>query len=217
MVTDELYRPYKSDKLALFQNKLSPTAKLPYYGISMPNLRGLARGIDCSDIEIKWHEDVILCGLALGLEKTAFSCKIDKLNKILPYLSSWDHTDSIVTAFKPRPDEKRQLVEYFSSLTRSDETFIRRLGIVWLMANRNNIDYEEALKTIIKADNGDDYYVMMAVSWALSFYALDGRDISQELEKVSETTKTKTLQKLRESKRTNKNLSIEIVRDRKTN
>ena len=50
MVTDELYRPYKSDKLALFQNKLSPTAKLPYYGISMPNLRGLARGIDCSDI-----------------------------------------------------------------------------------------------------------------------------------------------------------------------
>lgn len=109
------------------------------------------------------------------------------------------------------------MVEYFSSLTRSDETFIRRLGIVWLMANRNNIDYEEALKTIIKADNGDDYYVMMAVSWALSFYALDGRDISKELEKVSETTKTKTLQKLRESKRTNKNLSIEIVRDRKTN
>ena len=145
----------------------------------------------------------------MGLEKTSFLNKIERLNSLLPYLSSWDHTDTIVTAFKAKGPESEMMMKYFASLLKSKDTFTKRLGIVWLMLNRNEVDYYEALELIIGADDGDDYYVMMAVSWALSFYALDGKDISKELEIVSENTKKMTERKIKESKRTSKNLKIE--------
>lgn len=208
MATDNLYEPYKNEKLSLFQKKLSPSAILPFYGISIPNLRGLAKTFSWQGLDIKWHEDVILYGLSLGLEKAPFDQKISRLNSLLPYLSSWDHTDTITTAFKVNSRDKDAMVDYFKQLTLSSSTFIRRLGIVWLMNNRHSIDYEDALRTIVQADNGDDYYVMMAVSWALSFFAMDGKDITFELYTVSEATKAKTLQKIRESARKDKRLTI---------
>lgn len=208
MVTDALYEPYRNEALARFQKKLSPSSKLPYYGISMPNLRALAKTTKFDEIEIKYHEDVILKGLSLALEKGPFKEKICFLDSLLCHLSSWDHTDTIASAFKSNALEKDDMFSYFSSLLMREETFIRRLGIVWLMANRHSIDYDAALKLIVDADKEDDYYVMMAVSWALSFYFFDGKDISKELDIVSETTRKKAIQKIKESQRQTKTLTL---------
>ena len=212
MVTDSIYEPFRKANLAIFQKKLSPSAKLPFYGISIPSLRLIAKTVLFEDITITYHEDVILKGLALGLEMSPFENKIKRLNSLLPHLSSWDHTDTIVTNFKAKDSDKDAMFKYFSSLLESKETFTKRLGIVWLMSNRNEVDYYKALDLIVSADDGNDYYVMMAVSWALSFYALDGKDISNELEKVSANTKKMTERKIKESKRSSKNMNIETFK-----
>ena len=175
-------------------------------------MRLIAKTVLFEDITITYHEDVILKGLALGLEKSPFENKIKRLNSLLPYLSSWDHTDTIITNFKAKAPDKDAMFKYFSGLLESKETFTKRLGIVWLMSNRNEVDYYKALDLIVSADDGDDYYVMMAVSWALSFYALDGKDISNELEKVSANTKKMTERKIKESKRSSKNMNIETFK-----
>lgn len=213
MVTDSLYSPYRKEGLATFQERLCPSHTLPFYGISVPNLRMLAKTVSFSDVDIVYHEDVILKGLALAMEKAPFSKKIERLNSLLSFLSAWDHTDTIASAFRPNRDNIGIMSLYFSSLLKKKETFSKRLGIVWLMMCRRVLDYERVLEMIVEADDESDYYVLMAVSWALSFYALDGRDISAELEKVSPTTKNKTLQKLRDSKRSEKGLSITRITD----
>ncbi len=88
MDTDTLYEKYKDPKYLEFSKKLSPTDTLPRAGIRIPNLRTIAKTIKPEEIDIKYHEDVILKGLAIANEKIPFEDKARKLNELLPYLST---------------------------------------------------------------------------------------------------------------------------------
>lgn len=203
MVTDALYAPYVDGKYKLFASSLSPTDRLERKGIRIPVLRKLAESVNPDDIEIRYHEDVILKGLAIGGEKTSPEERLDKLTLLLPFLSSWDQTDTIASAFKPGENEKNMYYSYFSSLLESKDVFPKRLGIVWLMTTRRFLDRKAVTDAIIKADDEDEYYISMAVAWALSVLIIDDRTILSRLDEVSTVTKKRTEQKLRDSFRFN--------------
>lgn len=112
MDTEQLYDKYKDANYKKFAKSLSPTDKLDRIGIRIPDLRKLAKTIKADDIEIKYHEDVILKGLAIANEKISFNEKAKKLDKLLPYLSSWDQTDIIQSAFKPTKSNKEDMYVY---------------------------------------------------------------------------------------------------------
>ena len=199
--TNLLYKEYIDNSYRDFSKRLSPTDSLERVGVSIPNLRKIAKTISPDDIEIKYHEDVILKGFAIASEKLPFANKIPKLNKLLPYLSSWDHTDTIQCTFKPSKENKEEMYLYFKSLLEYEEIFIRRLGIVWLMSNRKNYDYNEIVNLIISSDSEDEYYISTAVAWALSYFYFDNRAFLPILNEVSITTRKRALQKIRESRR----------------
>lgn len=203
MVTDTLYFPYEDEKYRLFALSLSPTDTLPRKGIRIPVLRKLAKTISPDDIEIRYHEDVILKGLAIGGEKTGAEEKLDKLTRLLPYLSSWDQTDTIVSAFRAEEEERDDYYRYFSSLLERKEVFPKRLGIVWLMTNRKLYGQKEVTDSIINADDEGEYYISMAVAWALSFLIIDDREVLSRLDEISGITRKRTMQKLRDSYRFN--------------
>ena len=203
MVTDSLYAPYTDEKYRDFVKGLSTTDTLERKGIRIPVLRKLSKTIRPEEIDITYHEDVILKGLSIGYEKTPAKVKLEKLTSLLPFLSSWDQTDTIVSAFKPKENEKELFYSYFTSLTESNEVYPKRLGIVWLMTNRKLYDRNENLERIIRADDGDEYYISMAVAWALSFFIIDDNSLLERLGEVSEVTKKRTEQKLRDSYRFN--------------
>ncbi len=198
MVTDTLYEPFIDEKYRLFASSLSPSGTLERKGIRIPVLRKLSRTVNPDDIEIRYHEDVILKGLAIGKER-----RLDKLTLLLPFLSSWDQTDTIASAFKPEENEKNRYYSYFSSLLESKDVFPKRLAIVWLMTNRKLFGRKAVTDLIIKADDEDEYYISMAVAWALSALIIDDRTILSRLDEVSTVTKKRTEQKLRDSLRFN--------------
>ncbi len=198
MVTDTLYEPFIDEKYRLFASSLSPTGTLERKGIRIPVLRKLSRTVNPDDIEIRYHEDVILKGLAIGKERNLY-----KLTLLLPFLSSWDQTDTIASAFKPEENEKNRYYSYFSSLLESKDVFPKRLSIVWLMTNRKLFGRKAVTDAIIKADDEDEYYISMAVAWALSALIIDDRTILSRLDEVSTVTKKRTEQKLRDSLRFN--------------
>ena len=138
-------------------------------------------------------------GLAIGYEKTEPEEKLRKLHALLPALSSWDQTDTIVTAFKPKGREKEQFYSFFLSLLESKEVYPKRLGVVWMMSNRKSYDREEVLEAIVEADNPNEYYISMAVAWALATFISDDRTFLPYLDKVSSKTKKRAEQKLRDS------------------
>lgn len=158
MVTDSLYAPYVDSFYKDFSSRLSPTDTLPRAGIRIPVLRNLAKTFNWKEYEIKWHEDVMLVGLSIGMSKLKPEEKIEELKALLPYLSSWDQTDIIATVFKMKKGNREVFYSFFSSLLSDQRTFSRRLGIVWLMGNRKYLDRYETLLHIIKSDDENEYY-----------------------------------------------------------
>lgn len=201
MVTDELYSSYRDNKYKAFSSKLSLTDTLPRAGIRIPILKALAKAITYDDIEIKYHEDVMLKALALAYEKSSFKDKIERLNSILPYLSSWDQTDVIATGFYVKAEDKDDMFSYFHNLLNDERIYPRRLGIVWLLSNRKHFDSKMLIKDIINADLENEYYISMAVAWTLSMFYLEDEENLKYFKDVHSKTLQRTKQKIRDSKR----------------
>lgn len=201
MVTDSLFAPYADEKYKDFTSRLSTSDTLPRLGIRVPILRKLAKEIDWREYEIKWHEDVILIGLAIGSSDLSPKDKIQELKKLLPYLSAWDQTDIINTVFKIKKKNKDVYLQFFTSLLEDERTFPKRLGIVWLMSNRKELDRDETLEKIINADDEDAYYISLAVAWAFSFFYIDDPEIKILLDRLSPKTRKLAERKIRESRR----------------
>ena len=185
MVTDSLYAPYVDEKYRDFTSRLSTSDTLPRIGIRVPILRKLAKEIDWRDYEIKWHEDVMLIGLAIGGSKLSPEEKIEELKGLLPYLSAWDQTDIILTVFEIKKKNKDVYTQFFSSLLEDERTFSKRLGIVWLMSNRKELDRDKTLEMIINSDDENEYYISIAVAWAFSFFYADDPSIKPYLDKLT--------------------------------
>ena len=115
MVTDSLYQSYQDPEYKKFTKGLSTTDTLERAGIRLPILKALAKDFQWRDYDIKWHEDVILTGFAIGLSELEPEEKIRELDKLLPYLSTWDMTDSIAPFFKVKKNNKEVFYKYFSS------------------------------------------------------------------------------------------------------
>lgn len=71
------------------------------------------------------------------------------------------------------------------------------------MTMRKLFDIKAVTDLIIKADDKDEYYISMAVAWALSALIIDERTLMPRLDEVSTVTKKRTEQKLRDSFRFN--------------
>ncbi|MCI7607167.1 MAG: DNA alkylation repair protein [Spirochaetales bacterium] len=201
MVTDSLYAPYLDSEYKDFTSRLSTTDTLPRAGMRIPILRQLAKDFDWREYEIKWHEDVILKGLAIGLSKLSPEEKIEELKALLPFLSSWDQTDIIVTVFKIKKKNREVYLPFFLSLLEDGHVFTKRLGIVWLMSNRKELNRDETLERIINSDDESEYYISMAVAWAFSSFYADDPEIKDKLNKLSPGTRRLAERKIRESRR----------------
>ena len=74
------------------------------------------------------------------------------------------------------------------------------------MSNRNKIPspIESQLEAIVKVKN-DDYYIAMAIAWAIScYYITDPDKTVPYIEKVDDEVKKMAMQKIRDSRRTRK-------------
>ena len=203
MDTEALYAPYKEERTRIFNERISNDQVYPHIGVRIPILRKLAKGISPDDIPIRYHEDVTLKGLAIAEMKAPLSEKLDKLDNLLPFLSAWDHTDVIASSFAPKKGERDEALSYFTELLKDARPFPRRLGIVYLMSHRKDYEDQEALLKAIAGADSAEYYISMAVAWALSFFYIDNKDRALPyFEKVSEQTRKRAWQKVRDSRRT---------------
>lgn len=202
MDTDALYAPYRNEKTKAFNEKITKDEVYPHAGVRIPVLRSLAKTIDPDEITIRFHEDVILKGLAIAAMKAPLKEKLSKLGSMLDALSAWDHADVIASSLKPRKAEREEALAYFLELLEDKRTFPRRLGIVYIMSHRKDYgNKEELLEAITKADSSE-YYISMAVAWALSFFYIDDKDSALPyFEMVSEETRKRAWQKVRDSRR----------------
>ena len=129
--------------------------------------------------------------------------KLDLITTHLPLLSTWDETDTFASSLKFRKKEIDKAYEYFYSLLSDERTFVRRIAVVWIMGNRKKVSapLKEQLDGISKVRN-DDYYIAMAVAWALSSYYITDRELTKPyIDKAADVIRKMTMQKIRDSRR----------------
>ena len=205
MDTEALYAPYADERYKEFSSKLTRIHDLPYAGVRIPVLRKLAKEIEDISFPVRFHEDVLLRGFWIGNKKLPFKSLIPLINEHLKYLETWDETDAFASALKIRKNDSDTAYEYFMSLLGRERIMERRLGIVSLMKNRKLFaDKKSEILEAITASDSDEYYISMAVAWALTSFIMDDRDNEAWLEKLSDATRQKTKQKIRDSERERK-------------
>ncbi len=203
MADISIYENGISEKYKKFSSSLCPGGEVfPRLGVPIPYIDNLAKTVDRrKTVPFSYHEDVILYGFSLGKDKMGFSQKLDELEFLLPYFSSWDQTDTVSSRFKVNKKDKDDMFTYFSSLTERKETYIRRFGIIWLLGNRNHFDKHKVISLIVRADNSE-YYIQMAVAWSLATFYVDSPDeFYTYFDMVSAQTRKLALRKVRESRR----------------
>ena len=184
MDTKDLYAPYASEHTRVFNERISKDPVYPFAGVRIPVLRRLAKEAAPDEITIRYHEDVILKGLAIISSRIPFPDKLKAIDDLIPYMTAWDHTDVIASSLNPGKKDREEAERYFLSLLKKD------------------YERERLLEAICAADS-DEYYVSMAVAWALSFFYIDDRESAEPwFVKVSEATRRRAWQKVRDSRRT---------------
>lgn len=203
MDTKNLYDKYCVKNIKAFSEKLIPNLDYPVYGIQVPLIREMAEEIEDLDFEIRYHEDVLLRGFIIAKRKTPVEEKLALITTHLPLLSTWDETDTFASSLKFRKKEIDKAYEYFYSLLSDERIFVRRIAVVWIMGNRKKVSapLKEQLDGISKVRN-DDYYIAMAVAWALSSYYITDRELTKPyIDKADDVIKKMTMQKIRDSRR----------------
>lgn len=203
MDTKTLYDKHTRKNIKAFQEKLIPNLDYPIYGIQVPILRKIAKEIDDIDFEIRYHEDVLLRGFVIAGKKIGVDEKLSLLNTQLPLLSTWDETDTLASSLKFGKKEIERAYSYFSALLDDERIYVRRIAVVWIMSNRTKVStpLDTQLESIAKVKN-DDYYIAMALAWALSSYYITDRELTKPyIEKSDEVVKKMTAQKIRDSRR----------------
>lgn len=198
--TYKLYLPYISKEYSSFSNKIIKDADYPILGVKLPVLKILAKEIDELDFPIRYHEDVLLRGFAIARKKCPLDGKLDLVSSQLPLLKSWDEVDSFSAALKFKKAELGEAYSYFKKLFEDERVFVRRLAIVWMMQNKKSFNDLDEMLTLITSVKNDDYYISMAIAWALcDFYILSADKALPYFKKVDKETRKRAKQKCRDS------------------
>ena len=145
-------------------------------GIRVPILRNYAKELLkqyefkdlIENIDDEYYEEIMLQGMLIGLAKKDFYTIIKEIENFVPKIDNWAVCDVFCAGLKITKKNKEKMWDFIKLYLKSDKEFEIRFGVVMLL------DYyieEKYLNQIFKMFNeikSTDYYVQMAIAWAIS-------------------------------------------------
>ena len=196
-----------------FHKKLCPGIE-NIIGVRLPALRQLAKTVVNSDdwhnfllTATKYNEEVMLKGLIIGLVKIPFTQRLDLIAKFIPSINNWGICDTFCASIKDTKKNQEIMWEFLKGYLNSHEVYERRFAIVMLLDYFIDDVYIDRTLKILGGFKSNDYYVQMAVAWAISIcfvnFPKQTMGILQN-NKLDDFTYNKALQKIVESLRVDK-------------
>lgn len=183
-------------------------------GVRLPKLRKLAAMIAKEDwqeyLEEKpgqIFEEIMLRGMVIGRVGGTIEEVLPRIRKFLPEIDCWSVCDSFCTGLKVATKYPTEMWEFLLECLNSAETYTVRFAVVMMLQYYVNDDYWQKVLSRMEQVETGEYYVRMAVAWAVSVcYVRYPREVFSWLEHCSlnEDTWRKSLQKILESRRVSK-------------
>ena len=221
--TDEKYRE--------FHNTLT-TGIGKSIGVRIPVIKSIARklaknngrewlheimGLSGEEKDALYQEELILWGLLIGLIKAERDERMTLLDAWVPRINSWAVCDCGNSALKFMEKDRGFWFGYVCQYLNSDREYELRFATVTLMQYFMTDEYIDRLLDIYGNIRQGDYYVNMAVAWAISVYFVKMRERTMQYlrcNQLDDWTYHKALQKIIESNRVDKDTK-EMIRKMK--
>ena len=203
------------DEYREFNKRIVATGR-EMLGVRTPALRKLAKEIAAGP-EVQdylWegpgadptYEEVMLYGLVLAARarKMPLEEVFTRLERLIPYFDSWAHVDVILSDFKIFRRHQDEVFRRFAPLKNHPGEFEKRTFAILLMDYGLDAEHLEGTLEELAGVPQGQYYVDMAIAWALSVALVKHYERTELLLRrpvFSRFVHNKAIQKARESLR----------------
>ena len=159
----------------------------------------------------------MLQGMIIGLEKDMQNLLKD-IEKFVPKIDNWGVCDVFCAGLKITKKHTKEMWDFLQKYVTSDKEFEIRFGVVMILDYYITDDYLEKNFAIFDHIKSNQYYVQMAVAWAISICLIKFYDKTLQYlkqAKIDKFTYNKALQKAIESYRISDEQKIELRKMKK--
>lgn len=193
-----------------FHSKLIPTVDPDeIIGVRIPVLRKIGKRLakDNQVFPVEYYEEKMLKGFVIGYKKyDDIKDFLKDLSDFIPLIDNWAVCDCVCSSLK-QTEKNRDIVWNFLKQYKNAGEYGVRFMVVMLMDYYLTDEYIDEVIDILKSLNREEYYINMAIAWALSvaFVKYENKVMPLFENKVfSPWIHNKSIQKTRESFRVSK-------------
>jgi len=195
---------FNNEKKALFYKKMINSPKLKFHGLDSKTMTKVLKEYSLTEGPLDYSYELTSLIFASNVEKINDDKQLIKyLLEYIKHVDNWAHTDVIFGYDKIK---KLKFEEFFPQIkhTRdSDLEFVARFYYVAFILYKARVElYDDFLASI---KDSEKYYTRMAIAWVISemFPQADDKILNYlKNSSLSQTTKLKTIQKIKESRKT---------------
>ena len=196
-----------------FMSKLLPGIN-NIIGVRVPDLRKISKKLqknfwqeyltETIHDSNQYHEETLIQGLVIATAKMSLEERLHLIQAYIPKLNNWAQCDMFCSSLK---EVKKYPKEYWSLATsycQASTTYKLRFGIVMLLTYYTNEEYAHMALNMLKSIKSDDYYVNMAIAWAISIFYIKQPQLTLPVlcnNNLNDFTHNKSIQKICESLR----------------
>ena len=198
-------------------------------GIRVPILRDYARKLSkeyeihelLNNIDDEYYEEIMLQGMLIGLEKEKdkdIENILKDIEEFVPKIDNWAVCDVFCAGLKITKKHLKEMWDFLQKYVISDKEFEIRFGVVMILDYYITEEYLGKNFAIFNHIKSNQYYVQMAVAWAISICLIKFYDKTIEyLEqaKIDKFTYNKAIQKAIESYRISDEQKTELRKMKK--
>lgn len=207
------------EKYRQFSGKLIPESG-PILGVRLPELKKIAKELAEDDWE-KYlaaakddsFEEVMLQGLVIGCIKADLAVVWPRVKIFVPKINNWSLCDSFCANLKIVRKNREKVWELLQEYLSGSQPFAVRFGVVLLLDHYLTEEYIGRVLNCLDKVKKEDYYVQMAVAWALSIAYIKFPELTLAYLKensLDDFTYNKALQKIIESRRVSPDDKVKI-------
>ena len=181
-------------------------------GVRVPILRNYAKELLkkyefsylMNNIDNEYYEEIMLQGILIGLAKEDFKTILAHIENFIPKIDNWAVCDSFCAGLKITKKHEQEMWEVLQKYLRANKEFEIRFGIVMILDYYIEEPYLKRDFKIFDQIKSTEYYVQMAVAWAISICLIKYYEETiayLKKSKLDKFTYNKALQKAMESYR----------------
>lgn len=189
-------------------------------GVRLPTLRKIAKQIAKGDwryyleeYPTESYEEIMLQGMVIGYLKQDIKELLKQIERFLPKIDNWSVCDSFCTGLKQTKKYPKEMWEFIVKYINDERTYFVRFSVVMMIFYYTDEAHMEQAFSYFDKICHEDYYVKMAVAWAISIYFIKMPEQTMMYLKnnqLDDFTYHKALQKIRESQKVDKETKEKI-------